>query len=114
MNQVLEKSFDFSIRAVELIKYLDREKRPFPLYERFLICATGIGITLRLVQMNGKKSLPDIRQAFCHVTETEYLLEVMAKTGYLQEKQSRPILDDCRALKVFIAELADESDRNMM
>jgi four helix bundle protein len=102
MDQVLERSFDFSIRAIELIKYLDREKKPFPLYKRFLSCATGIGISLRLVQTIGKKSVEDGRQAFSYVVEAEYLLEIMVKTGYLHEKQSKPIIDDCRALKALI------------
>lgn len=105
MKQLLEQSFDFSIRAMELIKYLDKEKKPFPLYKRFLICATGIGITLRLAQTSGKKSAEDIKQALSYVVEVEYLLELMAKTGYLQERQSQPIIDDCRAIKTLIAEL---------
>ncbi len=109
MNQVLEKSFDFSIRTMELIKYLDTAKKTFPLYERFLTCATGIGITLRLVQMTGK-SVEDSKQALSYVVEVEYLLEVMANTGYLQGKQSQPIMDDCHALKALIAELLEEKE----
>ena len=38
----------------------------------------------------------------------EYLLEIMAKTGYLTEKQSQPIIDDCRSLKALITERANE------
>lgn len=108
MNQILEKSFDFSIRAVELIKYLDKEKKPFPLYERFLVCATGIGITLRLLQTVGKKPVKDRLQAFFYVNEVEYLIEIMVKTGYLTQKQSQPIMDDCRSLKALIADLVNE------
>ncbi|NPV93326.1 MAG: four helix bundle protein [Firmicutes bacterium] len=108
MKPVLESSFDFSIRAMELIKYLEEEKKPFPLYERFLTCAMGMGIYLRLAQTTGRKSAGDSRQALLYAVEAEYLLEIMAKTGYLQEKQSHPILDDCRALKAAIAELFQE------
>lgn len=108
MNQILEKSFDFSIRAIELVKYLDKEKKPFPLYERFLTCATGIGITQRLLQTAGKKSVKDSIQALSYATEAEYLLEIMAKTGYLTEKQSQPIIDACRSLKALIAGLVSE------
>lgn len=108
MNQILEKSFDFSIRAVELIKYLDKEKKSFPLYERFLACATGVGITLRLLQTAGEKPVKDRSQAFSYAVEAEYLLEIMAKTGYLTEKQSQPIIDDCRSLKALIAEFLNE------
>lgn len=101
MEQILENSFDFSIRAMELIKYLDEEKRPFPLYEQFLASAMRVGIYLRLAASGGKSSRDSEQALFC-IFETEYLLEIMAKAGYLQEKQSHPITDDCRALKVLI------------
>lgn len=108
MKQALEQSFDFSIRAMELIKYLDKENKPFPLYERFLACAAGVGITLRLVQICGKKAVVDCKQALSYVVEVEYLLEIMAKTGFLQEKQSQPIIEDCRVLKALIMDLLEE------
>ncbi len=103
MKQVLGKSFDFSIRAIELIRYLNEENRSFPLSERFLTCATGIGISLRCELMAGEKLIRDSSDSLAYVIETEYLLELMVKTGYLQEKQSLPIIEDCRTLKDAIA-----------
>ncbi len=97
----MEKSFDFSIRIVELVKYLHEEKRPFLLEQRLLSCGTGIGVCLRLVQTDGCSS--HVIQAMSLAAEAEYLLEVMAKTGSLTNKQSEPILGDCRALKALIA-----------
>lgn len=102
MNQLLENSFDFSIRAMELIRYLNEEKKPFLLSERFLNCATAIGISLRLAQTTDENSL---RDAYSYAVETEYLLEIIVKTGCLQKKQSQPIVEDCRALKEAVAEL---------
>ncbi len=109
MKQVLENSFDFSIRAIELIRYLNEEKKPFPLCERFLTCAAGIGISLRIVHMTGGKSLGESSQALSYAVEAEYLLEIMVKTGYLQEKQSQPIIDDCRALKEAVGKLVQKT-----
>lgn len=105
MKQILERSFDFSIRAMELIRYLNEEARPFPLYEQFLTCATGIGSSLRLAQMQEELSVKELGNALSNATQVEYLLELMVKTGYLQEKQSQPILDDCRWLIGAISEL---------
>ncbi len=99
MKQLLGKSYDFSIRAIELIRYLNEENKPFPLCERFLICATGIGISLRYELMTGKRIFRYKSEALAAVIEAEYLLELMVKTGYLQEMQSLPILNDCRSLK---------------
>ena len=103
MTQILEDSFDFSIRAIELVRYLNEEKKLFPLSERFLLCATGIGISLRVAQLLSGKSFGDDCQALSYAVEVEYLLETMVATGCLQEKQSQPIIDDCHALKDAIA-----------
>ncbi len=103
MKQLLGKCFDFSIRAIELIRYLNEENKPFPLCERFLTCATGIGISLRCGLMTDEGSARTITEALTATIEAEYLLELMVKTGYLQEKQSQPIINDCRALKDAIA-----------
>lgn len=102
MNQLLDNSFDFSIRAMELISYLNEEKKPFLMSERFLRCATGIGVSLRLGKSTDTRAFGE---ALAYAVETEYLLETMVITGYLQKKQSQPIIDDCRALKDAIVEL---------
>jgi four helix bundle protein len=105
MQEILDKSFDFSIRAMEMINYLKMENKPFPLSERFLSCATGIGMAVRLMFETGNQPFSDKgRQAFAYLLEVEYLLEVMVKTGYLSEKQSQPMKDDCRRLKALITE----------
>ena len=66
MNQILDKSFDFSIRIIELAKYLDEGKKPFPLCERLLLCATGIGVYLRLSESTGKRPAESGRQALSY------------------------------------------------
>lgn len=107
MKKLLENSFDFSIRAIELIKYLDEEKKPFLLSERFLACATGIGVAIRIAQLADPKSYTE---AFSYAVETEYLLDIMVKTGCLHKKQSEPITEDCRRLKDAVAELIQKSE----
>lgn len=106
MKQILERSFDFSIRSMELIRYLKEEDRQFPLYEQFLTCATGIGSSLRLALMPEEISVIELSHALSCAIEVEYHLELMVKTGYLQEKQSQPILDDCRWLISAISEIS--------
>lgn len=110
MNEVFERSFDFSVRVIELTKYLDEIENPFPLRERLLICGTGIGVFLRIADSTGRKSAENGRQALSYAIEVEYLLETMAKTGHLTEKQSRPIISDCRALKTLIEGQLHKSD----
>jgi len=100
----IERSFDFSIRLTELVKYLQGEDREFPLSQRLLICGVGIGVCLRAAETSDAKGrAAKTEQALLYAIESGYLLELMVKTGYLGEQQSRPILEDCRQLKEFIA-----------
>lgn len=98
MEELLEKSFDFSIRVTELIKYLEQEKKIFPLRDRLLECATGAGVCIR--QSADGQSPQTIQRALDYLSEAGYLLELLSKTEYLTERQGARILEDCRALKV--------------
>lgn len=99
MNELLAKTFDFGIRIVELASYLEEEKKRFPLIDRLLECGTGIGINLRISKENAKNQLEGHKLAYKLSLETEYLLELLVKTGFLYEKQSGPLLQDCRFMR---------------
>lgn len=96
MERLLVKSFDFSIRITEMIKYLEEKEKLFPLCERLLTCATGIGIGLRQAASAGRLSQEINQRTLAYAQEAEYLLELMSKTEYLSEQQSKHILNDCR------------------
>jgi hypothetical protein len=99
MNELLLKAFDFGIRITELAIYLDEEKKLFPLMARLLECGTGIGVSLRVSNYLPKSLQENCTQAYKLALETEYLLELMVKTGFINENQSKPILADCRFIK---------------
>lgn len=99
MNELSIKAFDFGIRIIELVNYLDEEKKPFPLTVRLLECGTGIGVYLRISNNFFKGLKENCMQAYKLALETEYLLELMVKTGFINENQSKPILTDCRLIK---------------
>ena len=99
MKDLIAKSFDFSIRIVELANYLEEENKQFPLIGRLLECSTGIGICLRISDGPAKNLQESYGQAYRLSMEAEYLLELLAKTAYVNEIQIKPILIDCRFLK---------------
>lgn len=108
MNELLAKAFDFGIRIVELANYLDEEKKRFPLIERLIECGTGTGVNLRISKEYDKKQNESYVLAYKQVLETEYLLELLVKTDFLYEKQSVPILKDCRVIKDEIGRLINK------
>lgn len=99
MDELLNKAFDFGVRIVELANYLEDEKKLFPLMNRLHECAGGICVSLRVASHMRKNLREDGTDAYRLSLEAEYLLELMVKTGFLSERQSGPILTDCRFLK---------------
>jgi four helix bundle protein len=99
MKELLLKTFDFGIRVTELSNYLDEEKKRFPLMNRLLECGTGICVCMRISETQQKSRSEHYAVAYKLVVETEYLLELMAKTGFLTEPQSKPILADCESIR---------------
>jgi hypothetical protein len=61
---------------------------------------------MRLAASGGKMSSESFQKALLYAVEAEYLLELMSKTDYLSEKQSMPLIGDCRGLKAMISELS--------
>jgi len=104
MQELLENSFDFSIRLSELVRYLQDEGKEFPLWQRLLICGNGIGTNLRMAEMSVvKERAVKLEQALACAVECEHLLKLMAKTGYLSERQSEPLRKDCSRLVELIS-----------
>jgi len=99
MNELIIKAFDFGIRLIELANYLDEEKKYFPLIPRLLECGTGISVYLQVSDSFPKSMQENCMQSYKLTVETEYLLELMAKTGVINEIQCKPILNDCRCIK---------------
>lgn len=100
MEELVNKAFDFSIRSIELANYLDDEKLLFPMKMRLVECAEGICVCLRTANNLPQNAQEYCVQAYRLSIEAECLLELMVKTGILSEKQSGPILTDCRYLKI--------------
>jgi len=100
MNETsLERGFDFSVRLVELEKYLKNEGKDFPLSQRLLACGVGVGVHLRLAAMSAaKERAAKTALALAAAVECGYLLELLSKTGYLTERQSIPLREDCERL----------------
>ena len=99
MRALSDKAFDFNIRVMELVKYLEEEQRPFPMANRLLECAEGMCVCLRTACHLPKNASELGMQAFRLALDAECLLELMVKTGFMNDLQSVPILTDCRYLK---------------
>lgn len=99
-NPVLEKSFAFALRIVKLYKYLCEEKQEYVLSKSALIAGTHIGKHVK--EATGAESrrvfASEMAIALKKASETEYWLELLRASDYLDEKAFVSINSDCREL----------------
>ena len=96
-NVVLNKSLNFAVRIVKLYKYLCSEKLEYVLSKQLLRCGTSIGANLHEAQesISDKEFEAKVYIALKEARETEYWLELLHKTEYIDENQYDSINTDC-------------------
>ncbi len=84
-NIVKEKSFEFAIEIVELYKELSVEKREYVMSRQLLKSGTSIGANIREAEFAQSKLdfISKMSISLKEANETEYWLELLNKTGYL-------------------------------
>ena len=105
-NVVLEKSFDFAVRIVNLKKFLVSVKKEYVLSKQVLRSGTAIGALVREAQQ--AESTPDfihkLSIALKEANETEYWLLLLHKTDYLSDNQFQSLHKDIdELLKLLIS-----------
>ena len=55
-NNILDKSFEFAVRVVNLYKYMVREQKEYTLSKQLLRCGTSIGANVSEAQRGQSKA----------------------------------------------------------
>lgn len=104
---VYNKAFKFSVRIVELYKYLCGEKREYVLSKQVLRSGTSIGANVKeAVQASSKRDfLMKMNIALKEASETDYWLKLLKAAGYINVKASESIVNDCKELNKMLASI---------
>ena len=99
-NVVANKSKAFALRIIKLYVHLKDERHEFVLSKQLLRSGTSIGANVREA-LRGQ-SRPDffakLNIALKEADETEYWLELLHESGYLDSKTFESIYTDCDEL----------------
>jgi len=95
-NAVLDKSFAFAVRTVNIYKYLTEQKKEYILSKQILRCGTSIGANATEAQR--AQSKPDFISkmsiALKEAYETEYWLRLLYTTEYITEDAYKSMRED--------------------
>ena len=99
-NVIVDKSKFFAIRIVRAYKYLTQEKCEFVMSKQLLRSGTSIGANVK--EAIRGQSKPDfyskLNIALKEASETEYWLEILYETEYIDKKLFDSIISDCREI----------------
>ena len=105
-NIVLDKSFDFAVRIVNLHKFLIQHKKEYVLSKQLLRCGTSIGALVREAQHAESNAdfIHKLSISLKEANETEYWLLLLNKTNFIEENQFESLKTDIEELlKLLIA-----------
>ena len=97
---ILDKSKKFALRIVKLYKYLNEQKHEHVLSKQLLRCGTSIGANAKECAFAQSKAdftaKMFIAQKEC--AETEYWLELLYESEYINKSEFDSIYIDCQEL----------------
>ncbi|MGN9165487.1 four helix bundle protein [Tissierellaceae bacterium HCP3S3_D8] len=112
---VYKKAFCFAVRIVNLYKYLTSSKKEYVLSNQVLRSGTSIGANIKeALQGQSKKDfLSKMNIALKEASETEYWLELLTETGYIDKEQSISILGDCKELNKMLISIVKTTKNSL-
>lgn len=105
-NVVKDKSFAFSVRIIRLYQYLCREKKEYVLSKQLLRSGTAVGALIREAEQAESKAdfIHKLAIALKEANETDYWIDLLKATDYLEEKAFNSIKSDIvELLKLLIS-----------
>lgn len=110
-----QKSFNFSLRIVELYKFLTKEQKEYIMSKQVIRSGTSIGANIR--EAKGGISKADFSSkmaiAYKESLETQYWLEILFKSNYFDRPLFESLLEDCAELsKILYATIKTSRPRH--
>ena len=112
-NIVQIKSYAFSIRIVNLYKYLSQEKREFVLSKQLLRSGTSIGANIEeaIGGQSRKDFFAKLTISYKEARESHYWIRLLRDTDYLSTEEASGLIDDVEELLKIIGSI-QKSIRN--
>ena len=105
-NIVMSKSLAFSVRIVNLYRYLKDQKKEYVISKQ--LCKSGTSIGANIAEAQRAQSTADfvskMKIALKEANETQYWLQLLFETKYITDKEFTSVHDDLlEILKILTA-----------
>ena len=110
-SPIQSKSMDFSIRVVRMYQYLTREFHEFVLSKQLLRSGTAIAANIREARyaQSRRDFVSKLSIALKEASETQYWLDLLYRTDYLDAAAHQSIITDCDELVKLLTSIVKSS-----
>ena len=100
-NVIMQKSFAFSVRIMNLQKYLTQEKKEYTVSKQIGKSGTSIGANVAEAQRAQSTAdfVNKLEIALKECYETDYWLEILFKVGSMDESTYKTLANKCGAIR---------------
>ena len=112
-NAIVHKSKDFAVRIINLNKYLNSQHKEYVLSKQILRSGTSIGANVKesLRGQSRADFYSKMNIALKEASETEYWLELLYETGYLDSMAYKSINKACQELLKLLVSIVKSKSR---
>ena len=100
VNIIVDKSFEFAVRIVNLCKYLRKEHSEYVLSKQILRSGTSVGANVAEAQRGQSKAdfVSKMSIALKEANEAHYWLKLLYRTEYISQTQYESMCSDVSEL----------------
>lgn len=113
-DKLSELSMEFSVCIIDLVKYLKLQKETI-ISNQIGRCGTSIGANIREAHYaHGKADfISKLQIALKEANETAYWLELLLRTGYINEGKYKSLETKCKSLRAMLVSSINTTKENM-
>ena len=110
-NLIVLRSRDFAIRIIRLYQYLQNDKREFIIAKQLLKSGTSIGANVKEAVRGQSKAdfAAKMNIALKEASETEYWIDILHETDYINEKEFVSINKDLKEISKLLTSIVKTS-----
>ena len=114
-NVLVNKSFNFAVRVINLYKYLCDDKQEYVLSKQLLRCGTSIGANINESQeaQSKKDFLSKLSISLKEARESKYWIELLKETKYLTDKEANSLLVDLTEIIKLLVSIIKTTKKNL-
>lgn len=114
-NVLKSKSYDFALRVIKLCKYLVENKKEYILSKQLLRSGTAVGALIREAEFAQSKKdfVSKMSIALKEANETNYWIDLLKDSNYLDNKEHDSINDDVKELIKMLVSSIKTSKKNL-